>query len=286
MAYDRYGRYSRQPEDYDYDDRGFFDRAGDEVRSWFGDEEAERRREWDMQQDQRYGGPSDDYRRNYRQNYGGNRDRGYGAYGSSNRYASRNRSGYGYDGDFGYGSYGERQEYYGPRDTLRQQAGAPYGYGARGSRSSGRWDQSRETYNRSGDSDYQNWRRRQIEALDRDYDDYRSERQGQFENDFGNWRQKRFGQRQSLSRVREDMEVVGSDGEHVGKVDRVRGDRIKLAKDDENAGGRHHYVPCSWIQSVDETTVRLSCTAGQAQQEWRAAHEDGYSSGYVTSSSF
>ena len=26
------------------DDRGFFDRAGDEVRSWFGDEDAGRRR--------------------------------------------------------------------------------------------------------------------------------------------------------------------------------------------------------------------------------------------------
>src|SRR5688500_13313057 len=29
------------------DDRGFFDRAGDEVRSWFGDDEAQRRREMD-----------------------------------------------------------------------------------------------------------------------------------------------------------------------------------------------------------------------------------------------
>src|SRR5256885_17073601 len=29
------------------DDRGFFERAGDEVASWFGDEEAERRRRED-----------------------------------------------------------------------------------------------------------------------------------------------------------------------------------------------------------------------------------------------
>jgi hypothetical protein len=35
------------PQGYDQDDRGFFARAGDEVRSWFGDEEAERRREFD-----------------------------------------------------------------------------------------------------------------------------------------------------------------------------------------------------------------------------------------------
>src|ERR1700750_1993788 len=35
-------------------DRGFFDRAGDEVRSWFGDEEAERRRRIDERYDERY----------------------------------------------------------------------------------------------------------------------------------------------------------------------------------------------------------------------------------------
>jgi osmotically-inducible protein OsmY len=40
---DSFGRGSR-----DYNDRGFFDRAGDEVRSWFGDEQAEHRRDEDM----------------------------------------------------------------------------------------------------------------------------------------------------------------------------------------------------------------------------------------------
>jgi osmotically-inducible protein OsmY len=33
--------------DEDRDDRGFFERAGDEIASWFGDEDAERRREMD-----------------------------------------------------------------------------------------------------------------------------------------------------------------------------------------------------------------------------------------------
>jgi osmotically-inducible protein OsmY len=42
----RFGRGSRE----DDEDRGFFERAGDEVRSWFGDEDAERRREQDMRQ--------------------------------------------------------------------------------------------------------------------------------------------------------------------------------------------------------------------------------------------
>jgi hypothetical protein len=35
------------------DDRGFFDRAGDEVRSWFGDEDAQRRRMRDEREDYR-----------------------------------------------------------------------------------------------------------------------------------------------------------------------------------------------------------------------------------------
>lgn len=36
-----------------YEDRDFFQRAGDEVRSWFGDEEAERRRRMDELRDRR-----------------------------------------------------------------------------------------------------------------------------------------------------------------------------------------------------------------------------------------
>jgi len=65
-------------------DRGFFERAGDEVRSWFGDDEAERRRrmdearygrEWD-----RYGYGRDwDYGHRLGVDYGRSRaDRGWG----------------------------------------------------------------------------------------------------------------------------------------------------------------------------------------------------------------
>ena len=43
----------------DGEDRGFFERAGDEVRSWFGDEDAHRRRERDERDESRgWGGPS------------------------------------------------------------------------------------------------------------------------------------------------------------------------------------------------------------------------------------
>jgi osmotically-inducible protein OsmY len=42
--WDRNAHRRRNPR---HDDRGFFDKAADEVQSWFGDDEAERRREMD-----------------------------------------------------------------------------------------------------------------------------------------------------------------------------------------------------------------------------------------------
>lgn len=51
------------------EDRGFFDRAGDEIRSWFGDDEARRRR---MRDEGEYG------RAGYRGGYGWPGTRGYG----------------------------------------------------------------------------------------------------------------------------------------------------------------------------------------------------------------
>ncbi|MGJ3649008.1 DUF2171 domain-containing protein [Sphingomonas sp. GlSt437] len=158
--------------DYDYQDRGFFNRAGDEVRSWFGDEEAERRRRLDQRYDEQH------------------------------------------------------------------------------------------------DPEYHGWRQRQIEALDRDYHDYRHERQQSFNQQFDSWRGERGRQRQSLTQVREHMDVVGSDGEHVGTVDKVRGDRIILTKSDPDAGGHHHSIPVGWIGSVDDK-VTLTKTAEEAQRLWR-----------------
>ena len=53
------GRYRDQYNLERYDrggERGFFERAGDEVRSWFGDEEAERRRRMDQRRSQSFAG--------------------------------------------------------------------------------------------------------------------------------------------------------------------------------------------------------------------------------------
>ncbi len=114
--------------------------------------------------------------------------------------------------------------------------------------------------------------RRQLDALDRDYDEYRRENQSRFENDFGGWRQQREGQRSRLRQVREHQDVIGSDGEHVGTVDKVRGDRIILTKSDAEAGGRHHSIPCGWVRDVEDK-VTLNRTAEEARKAWRDEEE-------------
>ena len=63
------------------------------------------------------------------------------------------------------------------------------------------------------------------------------------------------------------MEVEGSDGEHIGTVDKVRGDRIILTKSDQDSGGRHHSVPCSWIEKVEDKLI-LNRSAAEAKQAW------------------
>ena len=71
----------------------------------------------------------------------------------------------------------------------------------------------------------------------------------------------------NASQIREHMEVIGSDGEHVGTVDKVEGDRVKLTKNDPEAGGQHRYIPISTVASVDEDAVELNLPADQALQQ-------------------
>lgn len=69
--------------------------------------------------------------------------------------------------------------------------------------------------------------------------------------------------------IKEHMEVVGSDGEHVGTVDHCEGDiLIKLTKSDPAAKGEHHYIPMKWVNHVDER-VHLSNSASDARMKWQ-----------------
>ena len=77
------------------------------------------------------------------------------------------------------------------------------------------------------------------------------------------------------SAIREHMEVIGADGVHVGTVDKVEGDRIKLTKADSGAqmqaaegehSGHHHYISLGLVAGVEGDQVRLSATAANAVQ--------------------
>jgi hypothetical protein len=67
------------------------------------------------------------------------------------------------------------------------------------------------------------------------------------------------------------MEVIGSDGEHVGKVDHVRGTEIELAKLDLGSGFKHHLIPLSWVDYVDEH-VHLNLPKDAAKASWTEKH--------------
>lgn len=287
MAYDRYDerRRYRDPRSRQYGDdreeRGFFERARDEVSSWFGDDEAERRRDRDERyDDDRFTGRDrsrtfssdrdyDRYERSprwrdegYRRPYTG-RQSGRSDYGSE-------RGGYRpFTGDYGRSSEFERES-----------AFDRSGYGSN-------WDRGQSQRGWGGaasasglhDRDYSSWRSRQIDELDRDYDEFRRENSSRFETEFGTWRQTRETKKQLIQQLTEHMDVVGSDNEPVGKIDHIKSDRIILTKND-SPDGRHHVIGCSRFDRVEDGRLILDQPASQIQQSFdeqkrsRALFED------------
>jgi hypothetical protein len=286
MAYDRYetrrgwreprSRFSPESGDRfegrDFEgreERGFFERAGDEVASWFGDEEAERRRREDERMRER------ELERDYGRYYGTERGRSR-AFMSDEDFGRQPRfrdEGYRrpYTGRFSGSRFG------GGDDRFDRGYPPERGWSERWERAPQReFSGQREfTGTASGlhDPHYSEWRRRQIESLDRDYDEYRRENQSRFENEFSGWRQTREGKRQLLGNVREHMSVVGSDDEEVGKVDCVRGDHIVLTKGDSE-DGRHHDISCARVDRVEGDRVILDQTAAEAKRHFQLESRD------------
>src|SRR5688572_4356491 len=162
MAYDRYDERGRRPEqrggrfDHDRDDRGFLERARDEVTSWFGDERDDDRY---TRGDRDYGrferSPrwrDEGYRRPYTGRFGG----GGGSPGDDERYRPMT-------GDYGRSSAIHSDDYRQAREPAASASGLH-------------------------DRDYSSWRRRQIDDLDRDYDEFRRENSSRFESEFTSWR--------------------------------------------------------------------------------------------------
>ena len=80
-----------------------------------------------------------------------------------------------------------------------------------------------------------------------------------------------------ISQIKEHAEVIGADGVHVGTVDHVDGDRIKLTKKDsaqteDGQGAKHHYLPLGLIAEIEAgDVVRLSATAANAVDQFETA---------------
>lgn len=216
-------------------------------------------------------------------------------YAGQEPYESGRTAGYGAGDDFGgtspigFEGPGLDSEFGGPRfdradvgstgthgvHPVSSPFGAAYGAGGGYGGSARRYARARRAQQSGGhDPHYSEWRSRQMEQLDRDYEEYCREKQARFEQEFGSWRERRGRQRQAVGQVREHMEVVGSDGSHVGTVDCTRGEQIILTRSDPAAGGAHHSIPCSWIESVDDK-VRLNLTADEATRRWRDEESSG-----------
>lgn len=57
-------------------------------------------------------------------------------------------------------------------------------------------------------------------------------------------------------RIHEHMEVATSAGRHVGTVDEVKDDQIKLTRTD-SSDGAHHYVAIDNIERIDDNRIYL-----------------------------
>ncbi len=74
------------------------------------------------------------------------------------------------------------------------------------------------------------------------------------------------GTSNSIAAIREHMDVLGSCGNKLGRVDHVQGNMIKLTRNG-SSDGQHHFIPTSWVNHVDDH-VHLNKTCVQAKQDW------------------
>lgn len=84
-----------------------------------------------------------------------------------------------------------------------------------------------------------------------------------------------------VSQITEHMNVIGADGVHIGTVDKVEGEIIKLTRNDspqtmDGQGAKHHSFSVGLIAEVKGDTLRLSATAANA---WMLEEDTGGADG-------
>ena len=223
--------------------RGFFERAGDEVRSWFSDDDRrdrDDRASWDRDRDRDFSrsgtprssswdrdldrGSFSDRQRNQnfgqenRSSFGGMAQGGYGSSSSSpnrDRFRSPSRD---FDGSRDESDFrGQRRSHpqswgeanRGQSSWNRELGDSHLGYGEFSGTLGGFGNQ---TFGSSQDDHYRSWRDRQMAQLDRDYADYCREREQQFHSDFDSWRRNRPANSQLGSGSNADFDTSSNAG--------------------------------------------------------------------------
>ena len=70
-----------------------------------------------------------------------------------------------------------------------------------------------------------------------------------------------------MTDIKEHMEIIGADGVHIGTVDKIEGNRIKLTRKDSGEGshkGHHHYIDRGLVAGIEGDKVRLSAIGAVA----------------------
>jgi len=165
-------RYGRQYRGRRHEDRGFIDRTGDEIRSWFGDEEAERRRHLDEQEDN-WRNARDDYRESGRR-YRGEGERAQREFGGVSREQGR------YEGeDQGSGGRGTDRR----SDSRRYDVGQDRGDGANAFYRSGQ--NPDHFYNQGENQGGRYWRQSQLSDPDYSRRNFGNRYASEFDRGYG-----------------------------------------------------------------------------------------------------
>ena len=74
-----------------------------------------------------------------------------------------------------------------------------------------------------------------------------------------------------VEQIKEGQRVIGSDGGHVGTIDELSGQLLKLKKNDPESGGAHHYLDLALVIAVEGDTLKLIVPAAEAKERWSEA---------------
>lgn len=75
------------------------------------------------------------------------------------------------------------------------------------------------------------------------------------------------------SEIPADAEVLSADNQHVGTVDGVEGNEIKLTRKD-STDAKHHFIPLAWVASLSDGKVHLNRNAYVVRGQWGTKEND------------